>query len=116
MASARDPGDITTSIDNKDTANGQHLCGTAKELQHDITDNPAVDFNEAKCAEEDAHPEEAARLLGEYLRLAPKALDAAAVEGRRQQLILTGRFAGGSGEGCPPALRHRRPLPRLSAL
>ncbi len=87
VASARDPGDITTSIDNKDTANGQHLCGTAKELQHDITDNPAVDFNEAKCAEEDAHPEEAARLLGEYLRLAPKALDAAAVEGRRQQLI-----------------------------
>ncbi len=32
LASARDPGDITTSIDKQDTENGQHLCGTAKDL------------------------------------------------------------------------------------
>jgi tetratricopeptide (TPR) repeat protein len=98
VASARDPGDITTSIDNKDAANGQHLCGTAKELQHDIPDNPAVDFNEAKCAEEDAHPEEAARLLAEYLKLAPHALDAAAIETRRQQLTSLGALPGDPGK------------------
>ncbi len=86
LASARDPGDITTSIDKQDSANGQHLCGTAKDLEHDFPANPAVDFNEAKCAEEDAQPGEAARLLGEYQKLAPRAKDLADVEIRREEL------------------------------
>jgi tetratricopeptide (TPR) repeat protein len=86
LASARDPGDVTTSIDKPDTANGQHMCGTAKDLAHDFAANGAVDFNEAKCAEEEAQPGEAARLLDEYLKLAPQALDRADVEVRREQL------------------------------
>jgi tetratricopeptide (TPR) repeat protein len=86
LASDRDPGDITTSIDKQDSFNGQHLCGLAKELEHDFPANASVDFNEAKCAEEDGHPEEAARLLSEYLKLTPKAMDLADVEIRRGQL------------------------------
>jgi tetratricopeptide (TPR) repeat protein len=86
LAGDRDPGDITTGVDKQGSAAGQNLCGLAKDLTHDFPTNAAAQFNQAKCAEEGGHPEEAARLLGEYLKLAPKAMDLPDVAARREQL------------------------------
>jgi hypothetical protein len=86
LAADRDPGDITTSVDKPEAVAGRNLCGLAQELARDFSRNAAVEFNEAKCAEEQGRPEEAARLLGEYLKLAPKALDGPDIEVRRGQL------------------------------
>jgi tetratricopeptide (TPR) repeat protein len=88
LAADRDPGDnTTTSVDKHDSVGGQNLCRLAKDLARDFLTNAAAEFNQAKCAEEDGHPDEAARLLGEYLKLAPKAMDQPDVEARREHLM-----------------------------
>jgi len=86
LAADRDPGDITTSVDKRDPIASQNLCELAKDLGQDFPTNAAAEFNLAKCAEEDGRPDEAARLLSEYIKLAPKAMDQADVEARREQL------------------------------
>jgi tetratricopeptide (TPR) repeat protein len=86
LAADHDPGDITTSVDKQDSVAGRNLCALAKDLAHDFPSNAAAEFNQAKCAEEDGRPDEAARLLGEYLKLAPKAMDQPDVAARREQL------------------------------
>jgi len=86
LAAERDPGDIHTSVDKQDPVAGGNLCQLAKDLEHDFPTNAAAEFNEAKCAEEDGRPNEAARLLGEYLKLAPKAMDQLDVQARREGL------------------------------
>jgi len=98
LAADRDPGDITISVDKQDTVASQNLCGLAKDLSRDYPTNAAAEFNQAKCAEEDGHPDEAARLLGEYLKLAPKAMDQVDVEARREQLTSLATIPGDWGK------------------
>jgi len=98
LAADRDPGDITTNIDKQDPVASQNLCELAKDLAHDFPTNPAAVFNQAKCAEEDGRPDEAAGLLGDYLKLAPKAMDQADVEGRREQLTSLSSIPGEPGK------------------
>jgi tetratricopeptide (TPR) repeat protein len=97
LAADRDPGDITTNVDKRDPVTSQNLCELAKDLEHDFRTNAAAEFNQAKCAEEDGRPDEAARLLGEYMKLAPKAMDQADVEVRREQLTSLSSIPGDPG-------------------
>ena len=76
---------------------GGGLCDRTKELQALAPANPAVLYDAAKCAEEDGNPGEAARLLGEYLRLAPQALDAPDVQWQQQSLQSLAALEGDAG-------------------
>lgn len=98
LAADRDPGDITTNADKQDPVASLNLCELAKDLEHDFRTNAAAEFNQAKCAEEDGRPDEAARLLGEYIKLAPKAMDQADVEVRREQLTSLAAIPGDAGK------------------
>ena len=98
LAADRDPGDITTNVDKQDPIASQDLCELAKGLLRDFPANAAAEFNQAKCAEEDGRPDEAARLLGEYMKLAPKAMDRAEVEVRREQLASLSSLPGDPGK------------------
>ena len=98
LAAGRDPGDITTSVDKQDSAAAHNLCGLTKDLTRDFPTNAAAGFNQAKCAEEDGHADEAAKLLGEYLKLAPKAMDLPDVEARREQLVSLAALPDDSGK------------------
>jgi tetratricopeptide (TPR) repeat protein len=77
---------------------GATLCERTKDLQNAFLKNAAVVFNSAKCADEDAGSQEAARQLAEYLKLAPDALDRADAELLQQNLLSLAALAGDSGK------------------
>ncbi len=60
------------------------LCQQTTNLKTALPANPAVVFNAAKCAEEDARQADAVSLLAEYVKLAPNALDRADAEALEQ--------------------------------
>lgn len=86
----RDPGDTK--------ARGGGLCDQTKFLRDAFPTNAAVVFNSAKCAEEDAHPEVAARQLADYIKLAPNALDRADAELFQENLRSLAGLTGDSGQ------------------
>ena len=73
------------------------LCDRMKDLQVVAATSPAAVFDAAKCAEEDGNAADAARLLGDYLRLAPQALDAADAQWQQQSLQALATLDGDSG-------------------
>jgi len=91
LAEDRDPGDAKTK-------GGGGLCDKTKALTDAFSTNAAVVFNSAKCAEEDAHPEVAARELDGYLKLAPNALDRADAELFRENLRSLAALDGDPGK------------------
>ena len=96
LAAGHDPGDPVG--DRKPgTASGQNLCGMAGDLAHDFPADAVADFDQAKCAEEDGRPQEAAKLLGEYLELALNAMDQADAKARREQLTSLAALPGDLG-------------------
>jgi tetratricopeptide (TPR) repeat protein len=86
----RDPGDTK--------APGGSLCDQAKTLDISFPTNAAVVFNAAKCAEEDARPEDAAHQIAEYLKLAPEALDHTDAELLTQSWISLAALTGDAGQ------------------
>jgi tetratricopeptide (TPR) repeat protein len=92
----RDPVGGAAGGENKSAASGS-LCDQIKELQTALPQSPAILFNAAKCAEEDGRADDAARLLGEYLRLAPQALDAADVQAWRESMASLASLDGDRG-------------------
>ena len=86
----RDPGDTK--------GRGGGLCDRTNALRDTFPGNAAVVFNSAKCAEEDAHPEVAARQLAEYIKLAPNALDRADAELFQENLRSLAELTGDSGQ------------------
>jgi tetratricopeptide (TPR) repeat protein len=79
------------------------LCEQTKQLKSIFPSDPAVVFNSGKCALEDAHPEDAAHQLADYLKLAPEALDKAEAALHQQDLLSLASLSGDSGQ----AVRQR---------
>jgi tetratricopeptide (TPR) repeat protein len=79
------------------------LCEQARSLESSFPSNPAVVFNSAKCALEDARPQEAAHQLTDYLQLAPDALDKVEAALHLQNLRSLTSLPGDSGQ----AVRQR---------
>ncbi len=73
------------------------LCDRIKELQAASPQSPAILFNAAKCAEGEGRAGDSARLLGEYLRLAPQALDAADAQAQQEDLASLASLDGDRG-------------------
>lgn len=73
------------------------LCGQAAQLKDLAASNPAVAFDLAKCAEEDGRPEDAARLVGQYLLLAPQALDSSDAKILQQGWASLAALSGDAG-------------------
>jgi tetratricopeptide (TPR) repeat protein len=73
------------------------VCDQIKELQPALPQSPAIVYDAAKCAEGDDRAGDAARLLGEYLRLAPQALDAADAQARQENLASLASLDGDRG-------------------
>jgi tetratricopeptide (TPR) repeat protein len=61
-------------------------CTALESLRDSLANSPAAVFDLANCAEDNNRPEEAMRLLGRYLELAPNALDAVRVRQRIAEL------------------------------
>ncbi|HXW55373.1 MAG TPA: hypothetical protein VEJ67_06475 [Candidatus Cybelea sp.] len=74
------------------------LCDQLKDLQGASPRNAAILFDQAKCAAEDARDADAARLLGDYLKLAPDALDAPETQAYRNSLLSLTALDGDTGE------------------
>jgi len=91
----RDPGNTK--------AWGGGLCDQIKTLSDTFSDNAAVVFNSAKCAEEDARPGAAAHQLAEYIKLAPNALDRADAELFQEDLR---SLAGLTGDSAIVVQQH----------
>jgi tetratricopeptide (TPR) repeat protein len=79
-------------------ARGGGLCDQTIALRDAFPSNAAVVFNSAKCAEEDAHPEVAARQLAEYIELAPNALDREDAKLFQEDLQSLAGLRGDSGQ------------------
>ncbi len=62
------------------------LCATLDELKDTLANSPAAIYNRANCAQTNARPTEAVKLLQKYLELSPNALDAADVRIRIAEL------------------------------
>jgi tetratricopeptide (TPR) repeat protein len=75
------------------------LCDQIVQLQADSgsTSNAGVLFDAAKCAEEEGRDADAARLLGEYLKLAPEALDASDVQLHQESVQSLAGLEGDAG-------------------
>jgi tetratricopeptide (TPR) repeat protein len=86
----RDPGDTKVA--------GGSLCDQTTALTGASPANPAVAFNSAKCAEENAHPEEGAQRLADYARLAPKALDLTEEQLQERSLLSLASLTGEPGQ------------------
>jgi tetratricopeptide (TPR) repeat protein len=115
-------GDLAKSIEafnqadvriERDPGVATALCDQIKDLP--ASTSPAIVFDQAKCAEEDARDADAARLLGEYLKLAPNALDASEVLRHQDGLLSLASMEGDSGARVRPhfaaaglALDYRR--------
>lgn len=91
-------GDNDPSAEKKASAAGGDLCDQAKQLLKLFPSDPALLFNLAKCAEQDARQDEAARLLTEYQELAPQALDGNEAQVRREDFSSLASLEGESGE------------------
>ncbi len=79
-------------------APGGSLCQQTANLKTAFPSNPAVIFNAAKCAEEDARQSDAALLLADYVKLAPNALDRADAEALVQSWKSLADLPGESGQ------------------
>ncbi len=79
-------------------APGGSLCQQIANLKTAIPSNPAVVFNAAKCAEEDARQGDAALLLADYVKLAPNALDRADAEALAQSWKSLADLPGENGQ------------------
>jgi tetratricopeptide (TPR) repeat protein len=73
------------------------VCDQIKGLQAVSPRNPAILFNAAKCAEGEGRAGDSARLLGEYLRLAPQALDAGDAQAQQEDLTSLAALEGDRG-------------------
>lgn len=73
------------------------VCEQTAALQTALPQSPAILFNAAKCAEGDARPGDASRLLGEYLKLAPQALDADDAKAKQETLEMLAALGGDNG-------------------
>jgi len=85
-----DPGDPK--------AEGGSICSQAVTLSSQLPADPAVAFNAAKCAEEDARPSDAAERLADYARLAPNALDLAEAQLEQKSLTALAALPGDQGQ------------------
>jgi hypothetical protein len=84
--------------DMSDThALGGSLCEQTRTLESAFSTNPAIAFNSAKCAAEDARPQDAANLLADYVKLAPDALDRTEVARCEHGLSSLARLPGDAG-------------------
>jgi tetratricopeptide (TPR) repeat protein len=76
---AAPPQSVDTLKDlNEELASGDSApdtCAKMRALAGSVTKSASLTFNLAKCAEDEGNLEEASRLLGEYLALAPDAID-----------------------------------------
>jgi tetratricopeptide (TPR) repeat protein len=79
-------------------APGGSLCQQTANLKTTLPDNPAVIFNAAKCAEEDARQGDAALLLTDYVKLAPNALDRGDAEALAQNWTSLANLPGENGQ------------------
>jgi len=86
----RDSGPAQTSDMN--------LCQQIRNLAITSASNPAVVFNSAKCAFEEARAEDAAHQLTAYQQLAPQALDKGEVELEQQNLQWLAGLPGVPGQ------------------
>jgi tetratricopeptide (TPR) repeat protein len=86
----RDPGDTSAA--------GGSSCDQTRDLQTALPTNAAVVFNSAKCAAEEARPEDAIRQLTEYIKLAPEALDHTDAVLYQQTLSSLANLPGDSGQ------------------
>jgi hypothetical protein len=77
---------------------GGSLCQQTADLKTALPNNPAVIFNAAKCAEEDARQGDAALLLADYVKLAPNALDRADAEALAQNWKSLAGLPGENGQ------------------
>ncbi len=79
-------------------APGGSLCQQTTSLKTALPSNPAVIFNAAKCAEEDARQGDAALLLADYVKRAPNALDRADAEALAQSWKSLADLPGDNGQ------------------
>ncbi len=75
-------GSLTTTMSMQAAAAGVGLCAQMKALQAALGDNTAMVFNLAKCAESEGRFADAANLLTEYIKNAPRAADLDEVRAR----------------------------------
>jgi tetratricopeptide (TPR) repeat protein len=96
---AFDEGYMAEDRDSGNTGRpGSSLCTQAEQLLAAFPPNPAVVFNSAKCAAEDARADDVVRQLGEYSRLAPQALDQTDAAALRETWSSLGGLPGESGQ------------------
>jgi tetratricopeptide (TPR) repeat protein len=99
VASAFNQSYLQEDRDPRDSrAAGRSLCDQTKELQDAFPTDAAVVFNSAKCAAEDARPEDAAHELGQYVKLAPEALDRTEAALYQQTLSSLASLSAESGQ------------------
>ena len=79
------------------TAHRASVCADLDALKDSLASSAPAVFNRANCAESNARPSEAVRLLQRYLELSPNALDAADVKQRIADLQSQLALAGSNG-------------------
>ncbi|HXW56110.1 MAG TPA: hypothetical protein VEJ67_10200 [Candidatus Cybelea sp.] len=87
----RDPG-------NTPAPAAGSLCDQTRALEGALAADPAIVFNSAKCAAEDARPQDAASLLANYAKLAPDALDRADAARFAEDLYSLASLPGDAGQ------------------
>ncbi len=93
----RDPSEPRQD-DKNGAAAGRTLCDQAKDLGAAFPKNPAVVFNSAKCAAEEARQEDAARQLASYIQAAPDALDRSEAQAQMENLTSLASLKGDSAQ------------------
>ena len=73
------------------------VCQSISAVTGPLAKTPAIAFDLAKCAEDNDHPADAAKLLESYLKMAPAASDADRVRLRIQRLNSLAAMAGEKG-------------------
>jgi len=96
LLASRGAGGTSSAGEIKGAASAS-ACDQIEDLQKALPQSAAITFNAAKCAESDGRAGDAARLLGEYLKLAPQALDAADTQARQESLASLAALDGDSG-------------------
>jgi hypothetical protein len=98
-AYARADRSYTQSADGEEAASSPTitLCDRMKNLEPGTPANPAILYNQAKCAEEDGDAARAAILLTRYLQAAPDALDARDTQIHRESLLSLAALTGDAG-------------------
>jgi tetratricopeptide (TPR) repeat protein len=93
----RDPSEPRED-EKSGAAAARTLCDQTRDLSAAFPANPAVVFNSAKCAAEDAKPEDAARQLAAYIQSAPDALDRGEAQAQQESLTSLASLKGDSGQ------------------